>query len=158
VTNLPPPPPEPGKVPLLPPVAPGTTPISGVGAQRAPQSIKRNFKPEDVERASPLPIVVAAVAIVSSIILWIINRHSSMLLSGIGYVLSPFVVIMALGLDNFLQRTRTSKGDWFVPNHNFGRILRILTGIALVLSYPHISGLADHISAWLAQTFPWMAS
>ena len=96
-------------------------------------------------------------AILFSVAVWIFNRHSSVLLSGIGYALAPFVVILCLGFDNFLQRRKTSKGDWFVPNQNFGRVLRFLAGLALILSYPHISGLADHISAWLAQTFPWMA-
>lgn len=148
-------PPDPGKVPqYAPALDSGSLPPIG-GIPRAPV---RKFNPEDIEKASVLPVVIAVVAIVLSLLVWIVNRHSSVVLSAVGYLLSPFVVILCLGLDNFLQRRRTSKGDWFVPNQNYGRVLRFLAGAALVLSYPHISGLADHISAWLAQTFPWMAS
>jgi len=158
MATMPPPPPEPGKSPLTPPlVSVGSPQVNGIPG-RVPQAPKRNFNAEDVEKASAVPVVIAFIALIVSVVLWVLNRHSSVLLSALGYLLSPFAVIMALGLDNFLQRSRTSKGDWFVANHNFGKILRVLTGIALVLSYPHISGLADHISAWLAQTFPWMAS
>jgi purine-cytosine permease-like protein len=154
MSSMAPPPPEPGKAPsFTPPLQPSSTPpINGV-----PRGPVRKFNPEDIEKASALPVVLALFAILFSVAVWIFNRHSSVLLSGIGYALAPFVVILCLGFDNFLQRRKTSKGDWFVPNQNFGRVLRFLAGLALILSYPHISGLADHISAWLAQTFPWMA-
>lgn len=127
-------------------------PLGGI-----PQVPVRKFNPEGVENASAFFVVVAVIAIVFSLLVWIFNRHSSVPLSAAGYLLSPFVVILCLGIDNFLQRRKTSKANWFIPNQNFGRVLRVLAGLALILSYPHISGLADHISAWLAQTFPWMA-
>jgi len=158
MANMPPLPPEPGKIPSPAPLASLSATSKNSAPWSAPQNSKLTFNPKKFERASVLPIVIAILAIGLSTLIWFINRHSSMALSAIGYLLSPLAVIMALGLDNFLQRTHTSKGEWFVPNQSYGRVLRFLTGLALILSYPHISGLADHISAWLAQTFPWMAS
>jgi hypothetical protein len=120
--------------------------------------VKPRFNQEDFTKASVLPVVVASSALVVSVFVWILNRHSSILLSLIGYLLCPFAVIVCLGLDNFNQRVKTSQGQLFIPNQKFGQVLRVMTGFGLLLSYPHISGLADHISAWLAQIFPWMAS
>lgn len=150
-----PPPPEPGKIPqFMPNVGSNSVPPIG-GLPRVPV---RKFNPEDIEEASVLPVVVAVGAIALSLLVWVLNRHSSLPLSTVGYLLSPFFVILCLGFDYFLQRRRTSNGDWFVPNPNYGRVLRLLAGVALAISYPHISVIADHLSAWLAQTFPWMAS
>ncbi len=157
MANLPPPPPPsgPGNFPPIPSFnGPRESGLPG-GVPKLPN---KKFVAEDIEKASIWPVVLAVTAILVSVVIWVLNRHSSLLLSACGYLLAPFIVILCLGFDNFIQRTKTSKGDWFVPNQNYGQILRILTGIAILLSYPHISGLADHISAWLAQTFPWMSS
>jgi len=157
MANLPPPPPSSGQGNL--------PPTSSFNARReptlpggVPKLPNKKIFDEDIEKANIWPVVLALAAILISIAIWVLNRHSSFLLSACGYLLAPFIVILCLGFDNFIQRTKTSKGEWFVPNQNYGQILRILTGLAIILSYPHISGLADHISAWLAQAFPWMAS
>ena len=164
MTSMPPPPPEHGKIPSFSSTAPAS-PASSLRSSLKPPTVggvpklpNKKVLLEDLEKATPIPIVIASLALVLSIIIWIINRHSSLFLSAVGYCLSPFIVIMCLGLDTFLQRRKTSAGDWFIPNHSFGVILRAMTLFALILSYPHVSGLADHISAWLAQVFPWMAS
>lgn len=147
---------------MLPPTPPKT---SGTNNLRLPNSSNTTGKAtasrinlEDIEKASFLPLLCGVIALLTSLGIWIINRHSSLLLSFAGYVLCPLIIIVSLGLDSYLQRIKTSQGKWFVPNQNYGQILRVLSVVGIIFSYPHISGLADHISAWLAQVFPWMAS
>jgi len=175
VTTLPPTPPSGNS--NLPPVVPkpqGVTPLSNNAGSQFPKfpsaptrpgvpgslpggQVKK-FNEDDFEKASWFPLLIGVLALIAAVIIWIVNRHSSVALSLAGYILCPLVIIFSLGLDSYLQRRKTSQGQWFIPNQNYGQILRVLSGVGIIFAYPHISGLADHISAWLAQVFPWMAS
>jgi hypothetical protein len=59
--------------------------------------------------------------------------------------------MVLMGMDTVYQRKKTSEEAWFVPNPNYSRILRILAGVSLLLSYPHINVIAKNISAQLAE-------
>ena len=131
---------------------PGST-ISGPGGISA-----KAYKPEDYDPASPLPLLLGIIALLAGIFLWVTNSRQSVILSGIGYFLTPFTVIVCSGVDIYWQRTRTSKHPWFIQKPNYSRILKILAVVSIVFSYPHISILANSISAWLAQVFPGLAS
>ncbi|MEI7540577.1 MAG: hypothetical protein WCJ89_03770 [Actinomycetes bacterium] len=117
-----------------------------------------NFLAEDIERASVIPVLTSGFAILISCLIWLTNKNDGPFLSLLGYLFSPFIVIICLGIDSYLQRLKISKFAWFLPNPNYSKILKAFAIISIAISYPHINNLASHISAWLAQVFPWVAS
>jgi hypothetical protein len=116
----------------------------------------------DLVKATPVFLIIAIVVAVSSLLLAIFSPSKNIPLAVIGYLLTPLSVMVLMGCDAVSQRKKTSAEPWFVPNPNFPRLLRILAGISLVLSYPHISAIASSISAalaaspWFASTFSWL--
>jgi uncharacterized membrane protein len=135
-----------------------TIPSRSAAPGSLPSGPAKKFNEEDLEKASWIPLLMGVLGLLLAIVIWILNRHSSLLMSFVGYILCPLLIIFSLGLDSYLQRRKTSQGQWFIPNYNYGQVLRVLSAVGIIFAYPHISGLADHISAWLAQVFPWMAS
>jgi len=143
----------------LPPPIPSNSPANRPGVKLPPNVIggkigqpqrRQSFREEDLVQASPLPLIMAIAALVLSAILIFINNDNP-LLSIVGYLCTPFLAMVALGLDSVWQRRKTTQFPWFVQNPNFSRLLRIIAGISLIFSYPHIHTIANHISAWLAQ-------
>lgn len=123
--------------------------------QRAPK-----FFEGDLVKATPLFIVLAIVVTVLSLILAILPT-SYVLVAIVGYLLTPFTVMVLMGWDTVSQRKKTSTEAWFVPNPSYSKLLRILAGISLLLSFPHINNIAKLVSAklaeniWLTSNFSW---
>ncbi len=150
MSTLPPPiPPRPNQSTPPPIGVPGSTRIPGAGA-------RPTYLAGDLVHATPLFLVAAIVMAISSLVIAFLPTDN-LLVAILGYVLTPFSVMVLMGLDTVVQRKKTSAEPWFVPNPNFSKLLRILAGVSLLLSYPHISVIAAHISAKLAEN-PWFAS
>lgn len=150
MSTLPPPlPPRPSQSPMQVPGSSAFTP------QRAPK-----FFEGDLVKATPLFIVLAIVVTVISLILAILPT-SNVLIAIVGYLLTPFTVMVLMGWDTVSQRKKTSTEAWFVPNPSYSKLLRILAGVSILLSYPHINQIASSISAklaeniWLTTNFSW---
>ena len=147
----------------LPPPIPSSDPTRRFGSMQPPtigglnNSRKQTFNAEDLKKASPLPLIIGIFSLIASLIVIFLN-DDSVVLSALGYALTPFLSIAALGFDTVWQRRKTTQFPWYVANPNFSRALRVIAGISIVLSYPHIHGLASHLSAWLADVFPGLAS
>jgi hypothetical protein len=136
----------------------GVPGVPGVpGVSRLPGSVsKPAFLAGDLVHATPLFLIVGVViAIVSLVIAFL--PIDGVFIGIIGYLLTPFSVMVLMGLDTVVQRKKTSSEPWFVPNPNYSKMLRLLAGISLALSYPHISVIAAYISAQLAEN-AWFAS
>ena len=116
-----------------------------------PQPVK--FSKEDYEYPSRLPIVIAVIALFASLLAWKF-QSKSIFISILGYTLTPILILFCLGIDNYIQRIRTSKQLYFISDARFGKILRIVSIISLFFSLPHVSSLANSIAAWIAQKFP----
>ena len=117
----------------------------------------QRVKEEDLDRAKIFPLIVGAVALLAGIILWL-AFDDSFALSAVAYLCSPFVIVFALGLDNYLQQRGIVTNAWFAPQSNYGRGLKAMAALGIIFSWPHITVLANHISAWLATIFPGLAS
>lgn len=146
VSTLPPPVPNARRQSNQPPPPPGQ-PMAGAARQKTIQA-------EDLEKASPIPIVISALAIVASVVIVLFGPEKSLILAFVGYLLTPFVTILATGLDTVLQRKKSSTFPWFVENPRFATILRILALISLLIAYPHVNVLADYFSIELAKVWP----
>lgn len=137
MSSMPPPlPPRPSQ-----PQRPGATAF----AQQSPK-----FFEGDLVKATPLFLILAIVVAVVSLVMAILPIDN-IFFAVIGYLLTPFAVMVLMGMDTVYQRKKTSEEAWFVPNPNYSRILRILAGVSLLLSYPHINVIAKNISAQLAE-------
>jgi predicted neutral ceramidase superfamily lipid hydrolase len=103
-------------------------------------------------KASFLPLLIAAVALVLSIALSMMTRSSAhaFIPHLIGYVLTPIVVALCMGWDAIDQRKKTKEDPWFEKSSKFSLILRVLTGLSFVAAYPHIVGIATDIAEKLA--------
>jgi hypothetical protein len=111
---------------------------------------RKSFSEADLVKASPLPLILGIAAIFASLAIVFVNQDTP-LVSVIGYFCTPFLAIAALGLDSVWQRRKTTQFPWFVQNPNFSRLLRVIAVFSLLLSYPHIHIIANHVSAWLAE-------
>ena len=140
MSSVPPPPPSSKRTPLN---------INAPGNPFRVNSQKPNYAESDFERASIWPLVTAVIAILISV-LFIFLFHKNVWMSLVAYFCSPILVICCLGLDNYLQSRNISKKGWFIPNSNFGKILRGLSVISILIATPHINSLTSHISAWMA--------
>ena len=103
------------------------------------------IRPEDREPASSIPLVLALVALILSTIL-VFFRNLGWAISLIGYLLTPFSIILLSGLDAILQRKGASTKVWFLPNPKFATYLRLLSFFSLVIAYFHVNSLADFLS------------
>jgi hypothetical protein len=146
VSTLPPPVPNSRRQSNQPPPPPG----SPSGAPLRVGSIQ----PEDLEKASPIPIVISGVAILLSTLIILFGPEKSLIFGAVGYLLTPFITILATGIDTVSQRKKSSTYPWYVENPRYATILRILALVSLALSYPHINVLADYFSIQLAKVWP----
>ena len=121
-------------------------PISGVSGKTKAVVIH----PEDYVSASVLPLLIAIVATAASIFTIIVGNFS-IWIHVVGYFLTPFLVIICAGLDSVQQRRKATTDLYFVENRKYSLLLRLLSGIALTLSIPHINSMAMAISAWVAK-------
>ena len=103
-------------------------------------------------KASFIPLLVASIAIVISIVITFLTRNQAhaFLMHLIGYVLTPLVVALSMGWDAIDQRKKTGADAWFEKNTKFSLILRILTGLSFVMALPHINSMAKDIAEKLA--------
>ena len=103
-------------------------------------------------KASFIPLLVATIAIVISLAIAVLTRNqaNAFFLHLIGYVLTPLVVALSMGWDAIDQRKKTGADAWFEKNAKFSLILRILTGLALLIALPHIHSMAKDIAEKLA--------
>jgi len=140
----------------LPPPIPGT-PKSG-GIMKPPptpggfggSSTTTKIHAEDYVRASVLPLIIAVVATFASLILTIFLSGISTWVHVIGYLLTPFLVIICAGLDSVQQRRKATTDLYFLENRKYSFFLRVLSALALVISIPHINGIATTVAAWVA--------
>ena len=150
MSTLPPPlPPRPNQPPQPPIGVPGVSRIPGT-------AVRPTYLAGDLVHATPIFLIAAIVTAITSLVIAILPLNN-IFVAILGYLLTPFSVMVLMGLDTVVQRKKTSAEAWFVPNPNFSKLLRILAGFSLLLSYPHISVIAAHISAKLAEN-PWFAS
>ncbi|CAB4598649.1 unannotated protein [freshwater metagenome] len=140
----------------LPPPIPGTPKSGGV---MKPPPVPSGFggttattkiHAEDYVRASILPLVIALVATVASLILTLFFRNVSTWVHLLGYLLTPFLVIICAGLDSVQQRRKATTDLYFLENRKYSFFLRALSALALLISIPHINGIATTIAAWVA--------
>jgi hypothetical protein len=103
-------------------------------------------------KASFIPLLVATIAIVISVVITVLTRNQAdaFLMHLIGYVLTPLVVALSMGWDAIDQRKKTGADAWFEKNTKFSLMLRILTGLSLLIALPHISSMAKDIAEVLA--------
>ena len=146
MSTLPPPVPNSRRQPSQPPPPPGSS-TSGPAKPRSLQA-------EDLEKATPIPIVISGIAILLSLVIVIFGPEKSMIFASLGYLLTPFITILATGLDTVSQRKKSSSYPWFVENPRYGTVLRILAIVSIVLAYPHVNVLADYFSIQLAKVWP----
>jgi predicted neutral ceramidase superfamily lipid hydrolase len=99
-------------------------------------------------KASFLPLLIAAIALVVSVALIVLTKNSAhaLLPHLIGYVLTPLVVALCMGWDAIDQRKKTKEDPWFEKSPQFSLILRVLTGLSFVAAYPHIVGIATDLA------------
>lgn len=99
-------------------------------------------------KASFLPVLVAAIAMVASVAIYVLTRTTAhaFVLHLIAYVMTPLVVALCLGWDSIAQRVGRGNDPWFAINSKYPLILRILTGISFLISFPHIVAMATDIA------------
>lgn len=144
-----------GQMTTLPPPIPGLPnisgamqppPIGGLPGLNKPMVIH----PEDYVKASVLPLVIGVSASAASVLLIFLGDFSTWI-HIVGYFLTPFLVIICTGLDSVQQRRKATTDLYFVENRKYSLILRVLSGLSLLLSIPHINSIATTISAWVAK-------
>ncbi len=103
-------------------------------------------------KASIIPLLVAVFAIIFSLGISFLTRNQAHAfgLHLVGYVLSPLVVALAMGLDSIDQRKKTGSDAWFEKNTTYSLVLRILTGLSFIIALPHIASMAKDIAEILA--------
>jgi|688.fasta_scaffold659297_1 hypothetical protein len=114
------------------------------------QSKAKTIHPEDYVKASSLPLIVAIAASIASVFTIIFGDLSTWVHVA-GYFLTPFLVIICAGLDSVQQRRKATTDLYFIENRKFSLLLRVLSGISLLLSIPHINSIATTVSAWVAK-------
>ena len=99
-------------------------------------------------KASFLPLLVAALAIVVSIGIYLFTRAvaHAFVLHLFAYLLTPLVVALCLGWDSIAQRVGRGNDPWFSTNATYPLILRILTGVSFIVAFPHILAMASDIA------------
>jgi purine-cytosine permease-like protein len=105
---------------------------------------------EDYVRASILPLIIALVAAVASLVLTLFFGGISTWVHLVGYLLTPFLVIICAGLDSVQQRRKATTDLYFLENRKYSLFLRVLSALALLISIPHINAIATTVAAWVA--------
>lgn len=103
------------------------------------------------KKASPIPLLVAVAAIVGSLAIWLWFRGQvvPIYVPLVGYLLTPFSVVVLMGLDTILQRKNTAQDPWFVPKPKMTLAIRVLAILSFVAAYPHIYWLSNILAEYL---------
>jgi hypothetical protein len=103
-------------------------------------------------KASFLPVLVAVLALILSIVIYLLTRSvaHAFTLHLIGYVLTPLCVALSMGWDTIAQRRGKGNDQWFEQNATYSRILRVLTGVSFLVAFPHIYAMATDIAEKIA--------
>ena len=105
------------------------------------------------KKASLLPLIVAIVCIIASVIISLLigstDQNISMYL--IGYFLTPLLVGLCMGWDSIDQRKKTKSDPWFIPKSKYSLLLRIITGMSFLVALPHINSIARILSTLIAE-------
>jgi hypothetical protein len=103
-------------------------------------------------KASVLPVVLAVLSIVISIVIYFLTRTSAnaFLLHLLGYVLTPLAVALCMGWDSISQRLGIGESPWYEKNPTYSLVLRILTAISFLPALPHIFAMASDIAEKIA--------
>lgn len=133
---------------IPPPPGNGITPPSkpfGTSTPTIQPSVNSNKK------ASPIPLLTAVAAIIGSIAIWLLFRGQlvPIYIPLLGYLLTPFSVVVLMGLDTILQRKNTAQDPWFVPKPKMTLAIRVLAIFSFVAAYPHIYWLANILAEYL---------
>jgi hypothetical protein len=99
-------------------------------------------------KASILPLLFAIIAITVSLGIYFMTRTvaHAFVPHFIGYLLTPLAVALCLGWDSISQRIKRGNDPWFTANSNYPLLLRILTVISFVVTFPHIIAMATDIA------------
>ena len=99
-------------------------------------------------KLSPLPLIVAAVALLLSIGVAVVWRTGAGPL--VGWALTPFVVVGCLAWARFLFLSKSSD-PWFDRGDGRKklRVLQVLTILAFVVSLVHIWRIGQEAALWL---------
>lgn len=101
----------------------------------------------EVSKASPLPLILAAVALVSSGgIAFFLQELGAEWWSLVGYALTPLAAVIFTGWDSSAQLAG-QKNPWFVIRPGLSRALRIIAGVSILVGVVHVW----RISEWLAR-------
>jgi hypothetical protein len=124
---------------------PPSSPVQGITNQPASSNKKASF----------LPLILALAAIIGSLAIWIAFRGQvvAFYIPLLGYLLSPFAVVVMMGWDTISQRKYTAQDPWFIPKPKLTLLIRSLAALSFVVAYPHIYWLAN----LLAEFLPWGA-
>ena len=116
-------------------------PLSGTGDSDV-------YASQPARKMSPLPIFVAAAALVVSTVLMFVGKSSPG--PFIGWILTPFVVVACLAWARVLVVSNSSD-PWF--NRPDARkkllVLQLLTLAAFVASVPHVWRIGQEVALWL---------
>jgi hypothetical protein len=128
---------------IPPPVSPSASSSNSGYTPTANESVK----------ASPFPIAIAVILMVGSSILWIFTRGEvvPVYIPLLGYLLTPFLVVVMMGWDTIDQRKKMAKDPWFIPKPKFTMILRGLTVLSFMVAFPHIWRLAQTFAEYLPE-------
>jgi len=100
------------------------------------------------KRLSPLPVFVAAGALLASTALMFVGKAWP--LPAVGWLLTPFVVVgcLAWGRAQFIK---SSADPWFDRDRGRGtvRVLQALTLVAFIASIPHIWRIGQEAALWM---------
>lgn len=138
LSSLPPPPPIPGVS------APdrGSIKIGGQGLPGGPAAPMAADLQGEPKKASPLPLIVAAVLVLVSSLIQVFKFQLGVnFWFFVGYLLTPLLVTLTLGWDSVLQRNGR-KDPWFAPSPRYSLIIRILVGLGFLLAVLHIIDIA----------------
>ncbi|MEF2976155.1 hypothetical protein [Subtercola sp. YIM 133946] len=141
-----------------------SVPGAGSGSQRGgrPRSLGGRGAGGGRDVASPVPLLIGAVAVALSAVIVIVTalngRASSVWfltlpiiepglwwLSVLGYLLTPLVVIVAFGLNRIWQRDGL-RDRAFTPRPGYGLALKWMVGLSFLLALWHIVNLATVVS------------
>lgn len=113
--------------------------------------INANSNSAELSKASLLPLFFALLAILASSVMSFIFYEKALdaYIFVIGYLLTPFAVVVAMGWDTIAQRKGQSRNPWFIPRTKVSRILRILTAVSFFVALPHIWRLAQIIADYV---------
>jgi hypothetical protein len=102
--------------------------------------------PDSYSRATKFPLIVGLISIFLSILLAVLPylklvSNSDLTSSLIGWLLTPVLTFTMFGLDFFFQTKGLSQSN-FVSMESYGKILRIVAYLSIVVAMFHIWRIA----------------